>query len=187
MVSRQVRKERRERRSQALNRYRKQRQRNLLASPGEHEFIIVLDHLKAGFNVPKIFRSAQAFGTHEVHLIAIGPFDPAPAKGAFKSVPARFHDEFDSCYRDLTKRGYTFFTLEPGCNAALYEVEMPKKSAFILGHEEMGISFDRANYPDIRCLSIPQFGQVESLNVSVAASIVMYEYVRQLTKTLGKG
>lgn len=179
MVSRECREQLRMQRRQAMQRYEKHRRRNLLASPGEHEFILVLDHLKAGFNVPKIFRSAEAFGAHEVHLIDIGPFDPAPAKGAFKKVPARFHQNFDDCYRDLRARGYTLFTLEPEDGEVLWQAPLPQRSAFILGHEEVGISFDRGDYPDIRCLQISQFGSVQSLNVSVAASIVMYEYLRQ--------
>jgi tRNA G18 (ribose-2'-O)-methylase SpoU len=162
-----------------MKRYEKHRRRNLLARPGDKEFVVVLDHLKAGFNVPKIFRSAEAFGAHEVHLIGIGPFDPAPAKGAFKNVPARFHEDFDSCYHDLLARGYRLFALEPDCDNALATTALPRRSAFILGHEERGISFAREEYPQVECLTIPQLGRVQSLNVSVAASIVMYEYLRQ--------
>ena len=114
-----------------------------------------------------------------MHLIGIGPFDPSPAKGAFKHVPARFHDEFHSCYTDLSGRGYTLFTLEPDCGESLHDAELPEQSAFILGHEEHGISFNRADYPGVRCLRIPQYGRVESMNVSVAASIVLYEYARR--------
>ncbi|MEN8170532.1 MAG: TrmH family RNA methyltransferase [Pseudomonadota bacterium] len=180
MVSRKCREELRRERQHSLKRYEKHRRRNLLAEAGVHQFVVVLDHLKAGFNVPKIFRSAEAFGAHEVHLVGIGPFDPSPAKGSFKNVPARFHETFDDCYQALREQGYRLFTLEPECGGPLSEVELPEKSAFIFGHEEIGISFDRANYPEIRCMHIPQFGQMESLNVSVAASIVMYEYVRRL-------
>ena len=179
MVSRECREQLRAERRNAMKRYEKHRRKNLLASPGVNPFVIVLDNLKAGFNVPKIFRSAQAFGAHEVHLIGIGPFDPAPAKGAFKSVPAKFHDDFDSCYRELVAKGYRLFTLEPECPNSIMTTELPQKSAFIMGHEERGISFDRKDYPDVDCLTIPQYGQVQSLNVSVAASIVMYEYARQ--------
>jgi tRNA G18 (ribose-2'-O)-methylase SpoU len=82
---RKSKREKREARDQAMQRYNKQRQRNLLAKSGIHDFIIVLDHMKAGFNVAKIFRSAEAFGAREVHLIDIGPFDPAPGKGSFNS------------------------------------------------------------------------------------------------------
>lgn len=179
MVSRECREQLRAERRNAMKRYEKHRRKNLLASPGPNQFVIVLDNLKAGFNVPKIFRSAEAFGAHEVHLIGIGPFDPAPAKGAFKNVPAKFHDDFDSCYRELMARGYTPFTLEPDCSNSIMTTALPEKSAFIMGHEERGISFDRADYPEVDCLTIPQVGKVQSLNVSIAASIVMYEYARQ--------
>ena len=170
--------ERREKRSQAMRRYEKQRRLNMLAKPGPHEMIIVLDNLKAGFNVPKIFRSAESFGAHEIHLINIPPFDPAPAKGGFRKVPAHFHHRFADCYRELEGRGYHFFTLEPGCTSRLDQAELPEKSAFVMGHEELGISFDTGDF-EIDCLTIRQFGDTQSLNVSIAASIVMYEYVRQ--------
>lgn len=176
---RKSKRERREARDQALLRYQKQRQKNLLALPGVHDFILVLDHMKAGFNVAKIFRSAEAFGAREIHLIDIGPFDPSPAKGAFKKVPARFYASFDDSYRELMQRGYRPMILDATCNKLLPQVLLPEKTAFILGHEEWGHSFDPSEYPEIDCLSIPQFGQVESLNVAVAASIAMYEYVSQ--------
>jgi len=162
-----------------MKRYAKERQRNAAAIPGEHQFILVLDHLQAGFNVPKIFRSAEAFGAHEVHLINVEAFDPAPAKGAFRKVPAKFYDNIADCFAHLTQRGYQLFTLEADKGTSLNEVKLPEKSAFILGNEELGISFDSLNYPDIKCLSIPHFGTTESLNVSIAASIVMYEYTCQ--------
>jgi len=179
MLSRECREQLKAERRNALKRYEKHRRRNLLAEPGPTPLVVVLDHLKAGFNVPKIFRTADAFGAHEVHLIGIGPFDPAPAKGAFKHVPARFHEDFDSCYGYLLERGYRLFALEPGCPNGLVTTVLPEKSAFILGHEERGLSFDRQDYPQVACLTIPQVGKVQSLNVSVAASIVMYEYIRQ--------
>ena len=163
----------------ALLRYAKERRRNLLARPGEHAFILVLDQLKPGFNVPKIFRSAEAFGATAVHLVNIGPFDPAPAKGSFRKVPAVFHEDFASCYRQLAGAGYRFFQLAPGDGHNLCELKLPEKSVFILGHEEFGSSYDLQEYPDITALSIPQYGSVQSLNVSIASSVVMYEYVRQ--------
>ena len=85
-------------RRQMLLRYEKERKRNVMAQPGEHEFVLILDQLKAGFNVGKIFRSAEAFGATAVHLVNIGPFDPAPAKGSFRKVPAVFHETFADCY-----------------------------------------------------------------------------------------
>ena len=170
---------RKENRRQMLMRYNKERQRNMLAKPGDHEFVLVLDQLKPGFNVGKIFRSAEAFGAAAVHLVKIAPFDPAPAKGSFRKVPAVFHETFAGCHAELSAQGYTFFLLNPQGATSLCAVELPGKSAFILGHEEFGFSFKPEEYPEMKRLTIPQFGSVQSLNVSIAASVVMYEYVRQ--------
>jgi len=162
-----------------LLRYGKERQKNILATPGRYQFVLVLDHLKPGFNVAKIFRSAEAFGAKAVHLVNIGPFDPAPAKGSFRKVPAVFHDDFASCYQQLTEQGYQLFRLTPEADESLCQSQLPEKSAFILGHEEFGCSFLPYDYPTIKSLHIPQFGSVQSLNVSIASAVVMYEYVRQ--------
>jgi tRNA G18 (ribose-2'-O)-methylase SpoU len=170
---------RKETRRQMLARYEKERQRNVLAKPGVHDCALVLDSLKPGFNVAKIFRSAEAFGARAVHLIDIGPFDTNPAKGSFRKVPAAFHEDFASCYHQLTEDGYTLFLLEPSGSTILGSSDLPQKSAFIFGHEEFGFSFAREEYPQIQSLTIPQFGGVQSLNVSIAASVVLYEYVRQ--------
>lgn len=165
-------------RTQMLMRYEKQLRHNPLSKPGVHNFIIVLDSLKPGYNIPKVLRSAEVFGACELHMINIGPFDPAPSKGAFKKVPIRLFDSFDPCHANLIKRGYSLFTLEAGKGSRLGETRLPTQSAFVFGHEEFGLSFDPDDYPDIERLYIPQFGQIESLNVSIAASIVMYEYIR---------
>ncbi len=164
-----------------LTRYHKERRKNILAEPGPHEFVLILDQLKAGFNVPKIFRSAEAFGVAAVHLINIGPFDPAPAKGSFRKVPAVFHEDFGACYQLLSNQGYRFFQLRTDAETPLYKVDFPARSAFIFGHEEFGFSFDQVPYTDIEPLTIPQFGSIHCLNVSNAATIAMYEYVRQFS------
>ena len=170
----------------AKKRYDKQRQRNVAALPGVHDFVMVLDNLKGGFNVPKIFRSAEAFGAHAIHLINVDWFDPAPAKGSFRKVPALFHDTFSTCYAALIEQGYCLYRLAAADDennhaqtSISYNIALPVKSAFILGHEEHGHSFSVVDFPAVKSLSIPHFGSVESLNVSIAASIVMYEYVRQ--------
>jgi len=168
----------------AMERFEKERPRNLLAEAGCHDFIIGLDHLKPEFNVGKIFRSADAFGAREIHLVGVGPFDPRPSMGSFRHVPARWFDSIEECLADLRAREYRIFALDPAGAESVYETELPAKSAFLLGHEEYGFSFDPAAEPDITTLSIPQYGHVQSLNVSIAASILMYEYTRR--RYLGK-
>ncbi len=174
------------RQRQIIQRYTKERQRNILAKPGPNDFVVILDGLKPGFNVAKTFRSADAFGASAVHLVDIGVFDPAPAKGSFRKVPAIFHETFSDCFATLSALGYIFFILTPEKGRPLHQTKLPKRCAFIFGHEEFGHSFDPNDYPDIRALTIPQFGSVQSLNVSIAASIVMFEHVRQHPENTGE-
>ena len=97
MVSRQERRLRKEIRDRIQKRYEKHRRRNIFeAKPGKLKFIMVLDNLKASFNIGKIFRSADAFGAQEVHLVGNHFFDPSPAMGSFKMVPAFFHETFSA-------------------------------------------------------------------------------------------
>ncbi len=166
-------------RDMAQRRFRRQRNKNYLAKPGVHDCIIVLDRLKPSYNIGKIFRSAEAFGAKQIHLVNIEFFDPAPGMGAFKWVPAVFHNTFLACYTQLVNQGYTPFILEPGKGSSIIQSKLPAKSAFIFGHEEYGLSFEPDLYPKIQRLTIPQFGKSQSLNVSVAASIILYEYIRQ--------
>ena len=179
MGLREIRRRLEKERLSAIKRFEKQKRANLLAECGVHQMIIVLDHLKPAFNIGKIFRSADAFGAYEVHVIGTRFFDPSPAKGSFKYVPARFHDDFESCYTQLRRRHYAMYTLEPADGEKLSNVKLPAKSAFIFGNEEFGISFSKEDFKELKSLKIPQFGRVQSINVSVAASIVMYEYIRQ--------
>ena len=179
MGLRRIRRHLQKERQSAIRRFRKQKRLNLLAPSGRHQFIIVLDHLKPFFNIGKIFRSADAFGAAEVHLIATDFFDPAPAKGSFKWVPAKFHADFASCYAELVACQYTLYVMEASHGEDLAAANLPKKSAFIFGNEEFGPQINKENYPNIKSLKIHQVGKVESLNVSVAASIVMYEYNKQ--------
>lgn len=148
------------------------------APAGPHAFVVVLDGLKPGYNVGKIFRSAQAFGAREVCLVGVPYFDPYPAKGAFKQTRSRSFSSFDDCYQSLSREGYTFWAMDPEASETLDRCTLPEKAAFVLGHEEFGLSFDVTAYPNLRRLRIRQWGQVQSLNVAVAASLAMYEHCR---------
>ena len=179
MATRAKRKKRKQARYDAQRRFNKDKNRNLLAVPGPREVVIVLDGLKPSFNIGKIFRSGDAFGTREIHLVGTNFFDPGPAKGSFRWVPAVFDDCFATCHKTLADEGYDFFVFTPHGGQALQEVKLPERSAFVFGHEEFGFSFELTDYPNLHPVHIPQIGKVESLNVSVAASIAMYDYARQ--------
>lgn len=150
----------------------------IYSSPGPLPFVIILDHLKVDFNIGKIIRSAEAFGAKAVEVVGTLFFDPVPAKGCMKRVPWHMRATFFETYQLYKTQGYTIYAFDAEAKESLHEVPFPDKSAFVLGHEGFGFSFKKEDYPEIKWIKIPQIGMVESLNVSVAASIVMYEYGR---------
>lgn len=148
------------------------------AQPGPTGLRLVLDHLKPDFNVGKIFRTADAFGVREVLLVNVPWFDPGPSVGSFKHVKARFFTAFREAYDALKAEGVAIYNLEPEAETLLPGAQLPKDSALVLGNEGLGQSFNRADFPDVGALRIPQYGRAQSLNVSVAAALGMYEYCR---------
>lgn len=173
-----TRSDRAKRRKLQLKAFRKQVFHNSNAEPGPLPVVLVLDNLKPDFNVGKIIRSAAAFGAEAVHIIGTAYFDPFPAKGAIKLIPVVFHSNYRNCIDSLQERGYQIYALDLGADLKLGEFKLPEKVAFVLGNEGLGITFDYKN-SGIPALSIPQVGKMDSLNVSVAASISVYEYARQ--------
>ena len=172
-------------RKKAEKLFQEQKAKGLEAPRGPHDFMLVLDHLEPDFNPGKIYRSADAFGCREIHVVGMPFFDPGPSKGSFKHVPSRYHDDIGSALRALREEGYRLYALVPGGLPSLIEEPLPGRSAFILGNEADGISFRLEDHPDVRPLRIPQFGNPQSLNVSVAASIAMYEWARRHAEDLG--
>lgn len=158
---------------------------NSQAVPGPNHFIFVLDHLKASYNIGKIFRTAEIFGCREIHLVGIPFFDSYPSKGGFKRVPAFFFETFEQSVDRLSRLGYQIYLMDPKKGKALPEIKLNPKSAFVLGGEFLGLSMVPENL-NLDYLKIPQSGQIESLNVSIAGAITAYEYLRQFPMTVEK-
>ncbi len=150
----------------------------MMAKPGPYPFVLILDNLKVDFNIGKIIRSAEAFGALGIDVVGTIFFDPMPAKGTMKRVPWTMISTFQESYQRHLDQGFTFYAFDSNAVESVHEVKFPEKSAFIMGNEGSGVSFKKEHYPAIKWIKIPQVGKVESLNVAVAASIVMYEFAR---------
>ena len=90
----------------------------------------------------------------------------------------------EDAFVELAKEGYALYAIHPRGEASFGGISFPEKTAFLVGHEEFGFSFDLANHPEVTLVQVPQVGIVESLNVAVAASIAAYDYLRD-RKLLG--
>ena len=153
---------------------------SLEAVPGVHELIIILDHLKAGYNIAKIFRTAEIFSIKKIFVVGTKEFNPFPAKGAIRRVPFEFRDSLEDVINELNSNlSIDIFVLDTKTNGYLHNTHLPKNCAFIFGNEETGPLLNESVRKIVKKIKIKQYGKTDSLNVSVAASIACYEYVRQ--------
>lgn len=144
---------------------------------------VVLENIHDPHNVSAIFRTCDAAGVPKVSLIYNEEVFPKIGKkssaSAFKWVEKEKYTDVDSCYKNLREQGFVIYASSISENAKnLYELDLTNKAAIVLGNEHRGVSDEAAQSADEKFL-IPMFGMVQSLNVSVAAAIILYEAVRQ--------
>lgn len=141
--------------------------------------VLVLEGVNNPDNVGGLFRSAAAFG---IDLVVLGPDcgDPLYRKavrtsmGATLSVPFVLAPQWPGAVRDLRADGFTVIALTPSRGVAPIEEIYPHaKLALLVGSEGMGLS-DEAMRAATLPIRIPTTAEVDSLNVTTAASIAMY-------------
>ncbi|MCL5031501.1 MAG: RNA methyltransferase [Bacteroidetes bacterium] len=144
---------------------------------------VVLENIHDPHNVSAIFRTCDAVGVQKVSLLYyIEKFPKIGRKSsasAFKWVEKDKYKDVKTCYDDLKAEGFSIYASTLDENAvSFYELDLTKKVAIVLGNEHRGISEDAANLADKKFF-IPMLGMVQSLNVSVAAAVILYEALRQ--------
>jgi len=149
---------------------------------------ICLDNLRSAYNVGSIFRTADAAGINQIYLTGITPLPLNPkvqktALGSEAAVPWAHHCRTEGCLTYLkTQLNYTLISLETDPQAtSLFTYQFQDPTCLIVGNEKDGLSSEILGLSD-KVIAIPQLGVKESLNVSVAASIAIYEWRRQQTK-----
>ena len=144
---------------------------------------VVLDGLRSAHNVGAIFRTADALAIERLLLTGITPVPPhkditKTAIGATLSVAYDYFDEIVVAVSHLKELGYTLIGLEQTTQSVpLTSFKWPKKTALVLGNEVDGISAEVLDRMD-HWIEIPQFGTKHSLNVSVAAGMVLWDHYK---------
>jgi tRNA (guanosine-2'-O-)-methyltransferase len=144
---------------------------------------VVLENIHDPHNVSAIFRTCDAVGVPKVSLVYYQEAFPKIGKkssaSAFKWVEKEKFKSIEDCYSNLKEEGFSIYASSISDGAvSLYELDLTKKSAIVLGNEHRGVSDIATTMADKKFL-IPMFGMVQSLNVSVAAAIILYEALRQ--------
>lgn len=163
-----------EKRLEKITRVIKSRQQSLT---------VVMENIHDPHNVSAIFRTCDAVGIPKVNLVY--NFESFPRIGkkssasAFKWVDKEKYKSIEECYADLRKDGFKIFASSLTDNSKnLYDLDLTQKVAIVVGNEHRGVSDTSAKLAD-EVFLIPQFGMVQSLNVSVATAVILYEAMRQ--------
>ena len=148
--------------------------------------VVVLDNIRSMHNVGSVFRTADAFLIEATYLCGYTPQPPhrdihKTALGATETVHWRYYTTTSEAVEELRNQDYEVFAVEQVTDSIplnqLYQ-EPNEKIALIFGNEVNGV--DAAVLPMCKgSIEIPQFGMKHSLNVSIAAGIVLWELVRK--------
>lgn len=153
--------------------------------------VVVLDNVRSRHNIGSVFRTGDAFRVEEIILCGITGTPPdveihKTALGAEDAVNWRYFQETRKAVETLKAEGYILFSIEQAENSISLEeirLDKEKKYAVILGHEVHGVAQEVIDASH-GCIEIPQYGTKHSLNVSVTAGIVIWDFFQRLTSTV---
>lgn len=148
--------------------------------------IIVLDNIRSLNNIGSFFRTSDAFNVEKIYLCGITAKPPhrdinKTALGATDSVEWEHVESTEEIVKSLKQSGYSICSIEQAENTtALNEINNlnDSKFALVFGNEVDGVDQKIIDLSD-RIIEIPQFGTKHSLNVSVCAGVVMWEFVKR--------
>ncbi len=145
---------------------------------------VVLENIIDPHNLSAALRSCDAVGIYEVCLIYDGS-QPFPKLGAKSSASARKwihirkYKSIEECFTDLRKEKKKIYTTHMSKESvSLYDLKLTQPTALVFGNEHSGVSEETVNLADGNFL-IPQVGMIQSLNISVAVAVSVYEAFRQ--------
>ncbi|MGV2990273.1 tRNA (guanosine(18)-2'-O)-methyltransferase TrmH [Vibrio sp. E150_011] len=146
------------------------------------DLTLLLEEVHKPNNVSAVIRTADAAGVHKVH--AVWPNKQMrtlshTSAGARNWVEVETHDSISSAISELKQQGMQVLATNLSDKAVDFrEIDYTKPTAIILGGEKDGISSSALNGAD-QDIIIPMVGMVQSLNVSVASALILFEAQRQ--------
>lgn len=147
-------------------------------------YVLILDDIRSMNNIGSVFRTADAFKVEKVYLCGITATPPhreiqKTALGADETVTWEHVADIHALVQTLQAEGYIVAAVEQVAESVSllgFEPESDQKYAFIFGNEVFGVNqgvVEKANF----CLEIPQFGTKHSLNISVTAGVICWDFV----------
>ena len=154
--------------------------------------IIILDDIRSLNNIGSIFRTCDAFKIEKIYLCGITATPPnrkitKTAIGATESVDWEYYENINDLVLELKNNGIIIWAVEQTDNSKtlseMENLEKNKKHALIFGNEINGVKQDVINNCN-NVIEISQYGTKHSLNVSIAAGIVIWNFFKLLNKEI---
>lgn len=163
----------------------KRRDRMLATAANRTQFVrLAIQDVHQPHNVSACIRSAEAFGVQSVDVVTLkGKFSTSTvARGVDEWVDIYRHDSVDQCIQHLHDSGYIVAAAFPhGQAVALEDLPIDKPIAVVFGNEHEGLALEWREKADL-CFTIPMYGIVESLNISVSAAITLHSLTSRIRK-----
>ncbi|WP_445667347.1 23S rRNA (guanosine(2251)-2'-O)-methyltransferase RlmB [Paenibacillus sp. FSL H8-0034] len=152
-------------------------------SRNEEPFILILDEIEDPHNLGSILRSADCTGVHGVIIpkrraVGLTAAVSKTSAGAVEYVRVARVTNLAQTIEQLKERGVWVAGTDVAANQPIYQTNLTIPLAIVIGNENKGVGRLIKEKCDF-LLKLPMFGHVNSLNASVAASVFMYEVVRQ--------
>ena len=147
------------------------------------DLTVVIENIHDPHNVSAILRSCDAVGVMQVELLyTIEKFPRIGRKSsssANKWLDRRKHTSVAECFATLRAEDFAIYATHLGAaSRPLYDLDLTGKVALVFGNEHRGVSEEAARLADEK-FQIPMAGMIQSLNVSVACAVSLYEALRQ--------
>lgn len=150
------------------------------------KFYLVLPDIRSGFNTGAFFRTADGLGVDKIFLAGYTPYPPhaeiaKTALGAEDFVDWEYHLNPLELIKELKERGVEIVVLENIKNSILLEEYKPKAQeiCLVVGNEVEGVPAEIIALAD-QVVKIKMKGKKESLNVSIAGSIAIFEIAKKI-------
>ena len=146
------------------------------------DIIVALDDVQDPGNLGTILRTVDSIGLNQI-IVSKGTADAFNAKVVRSTMGAIFRiniievDDLKQSIKEMKKHHFKLMVTSLQTENSIYDIDFNKK-IIVIGNESNGVSQEIQDMADEKA-KIPMLGKTESLNASVAAGIVMYEYVRQ--------
>ena len=142
----------------------------------ERSFAVAAFNFSYGVNLGTLIRSAEAAGAESVWIVGRDFYYRPSAKGADWWIPVEVVASAEECLERARAEGFSVVALQQGPRTAdAWSAEWPERPLIVVGNEGDGLPAWFADAADLQ-VELPVWGEIDSLNASVAASVAMYAF-----------